>query len=502
MCLQFGYQSGVKITCNMDNSFPLCALVDVLYEHDKEMAENCPNRCKRKRKFLIESLNVVYCMDNDYFSDLYTYHPYESSNYGEYPRYSTYPSSSGSHYALSQHIDDDIDEFPKLNIKNLGIYGCRKEMNISSTAFAALSGTLQKLTLTNLGLKGIPESVGNLTNLVKLELPNNNITRLAGSQLKKLKNLESLNVRKNKLNDVDGIFELSARNKLSALDLSYNELTNFATAKSLQNLTTLLLNNNKLKEIGSMMGLLKLAYIDLENNYLSSLPQYMFNANPSLNAIDLSSNQLVTIDQYVFVSLPNLTRLYLTNNSLVSVGNLLNEMPNLKILNLNANKLVDLTRSKFTNHKTTIDINLENNNITNISSDLFEGTPIDDLKLSYNQIQHANNITLYNTTQIDFIHLRGNNFVKECPKHSQYYIPLLLKLANGTETVVGSFSGSCRHFSSSSLAYYVSAAVRTSELPPSEEQLSSSSPAPTTTTTPPIQMDQSQAAFTTHQNIH
>ncbi|TWH59712.1 putative cell wall-binding domain [Desulfitobacterium sp. LBE] len=113
----------------------------------------------------------------------------------------------------------------------------------SSTQPVYLSEVLQITTL-NLKGYGIRDLTGleAFTNLVSIDLSNNFLESSALSRIQNLKNLEHLNLRNNKIEQISA---LSGLNKLTELDLSFNKIKDFLPIRDLTRLTSLYLSVNE-----------------------------------------------------------------------------------------------------------------------------------------------------------------------------------------------------------------------------------------------------------------
>ncbi len=208
-------------------------------------------------------------------------------------------------------------------------------------------GTLTKLTVLDLYYSArngaIPASLGNLKDLVTLDLSYNTFTGSIPDQLTSLTKLATLNLTNCALsgsipanignmaglttlylptNKLTGSIPTSIGNlsKLITVYMHGNLLSGSipSTIGSLQNLTTLYLYNNKLTgSIPSSLGsCTKLLYVYLNNNQLSgSIPSSMGSLS-NLLLLNLSVNKLTGPIPSSLGSLTKLMYLYLFNNQL------------------------------------------------------------------------------------------------------------------------------------------------------------------------------------------
>lgn len=176
----------------------------------------------------------------------------------------------------------------------------------------ALMG-LQELNLRWIGLTEVPEIVGFLQNLKKLDLGCNLLSKLPDS-ISGLNNLTELKLGSNYFTIIPAcIFHLS---QIERLDVSENGLQSVPDMINfLSKLTHLSLTNNSLQTIPDCIGLLKnLQELHLGSNVLSDLPDGLRNL-VQLTEIGLYSNQFGTQPNFINV-LPNLRTASIWGNPL------------------------------------------------------------------------------------------------------------------------------------------------------------------------------------------
>ena len=204
------------------------------------------------------------------------------------------------------------------------------------------AGRVTELTLGGNALTGpIPDAMGSLANLERLELWSNDLTGPVPASLGNLTHLQVLNLSFNALTGPIPREVGSLRN-LERLELWSNDLTGPVPA-SLGNLTHLQVLNlsfNALtgpipREVGSLRNLVVL---DLEWNGLTGpVPASLGNLT-HLRVLDLSFNALTGPIPREVGSLRNLVRLYLRSNDLTGpVSGVLDGLANLEQLSLTYN---------------------------------------------------------------------------------------------------------------------------------------------------------------------
>jgi leucine-rich repeat protein SHOC2 len=167
------------------------------------------------------------------------------------------------------------------------------------------------------GLITLPESIGNLSSLIHLDVADNQLITLPNS-ISKLSNLTYLNISNNQIASLPkNIGDLT---KLQGLNLSFNKITCFP--KSIGNLRELLHLNlacNQLVDLPESIGIFpKLTHLSLNYNHLASLPNCLGNLS-SLTHLYLDCNSLTSLPENL-VNLSNLTHLDLGIQLTISTG--------------------------------------------------------------------------------------------------------------------------------------------------------------------------------------
>ncbi len=217
---------------------------------------------------------------------------------------------------LNGTLPVNLGDLSQLLNLNLGI-------NRLSGSIPTSLGNLLRLTDLSLPanqLSGsIPASIGNMSRLINIYLNSNRLSSSIPSSLGNLSNLTTLNLGTNQLS---GSIPISLGNllKLENIDLASNQLSgsipasfsNLLTLKSI-NLYLNMLNGSIPASLGS---LLKLGNINLANNQLSgSIPANLGNL-PRLFSLVLSNNSLTGSIPSSLAKATNLMTLHLNNNQL------------------------------------------------------------------------------------------------------------------------------------------------------------------------------------------
>ena len=152
-------------------------------------------------------------------------------------------------------------------------------------------------------LTELPESLGQLTQLLSLDLSRNQLTALP-EWLGQLTQLQSLNLFGNQLTGLPE--SLGQLTQLQSLNLSGNQLTALPESLSLlTQLQSLTLSNNQLTALPESLGQLsQLQSLNLSGSQLTALPEWLGQLT-QLQALELADNQLTALPE----SLGQLTHL-------------------------------------------------------------------------------------------------------------------------------------------------------------------------------------------------
>lgn len=208
-------------------------------------------------------------------------------------------------------------------------------------------GTCKRLALLNLAqnrLTGqLPPVLGDLTNLQVLNLQFNNLVGEIPSQITRLSRLQKLNISRNSLNGSIPT-SISSLTSLTNLDLQGNNLSGRIPASigSLSSLIELQLGRNQLTgQIPAMPLKLQIALNLSYNRFDGPLPVILSRLSV-LEVLDLSNNRFAGEIPDFLSRLISLTQLVLSNNELSGVAP---TFPNYVILDVKGNKDLILPRA-------------------------------------------------------------------------------------------------------------------------------------------------------------
>ncbi len=241
---------------------------------------------------------------------------------------------------------------------------------------------LKKLDLSRNQLLNLPNSIESLTQLTVLNLASNRL-QCFPSSITKLKHLDYLDLFHNCLHELsDGVF---FPRTLSSLYLGSNQLQKIPSSIThLTKLTSLGLNNNQLKELPPFIcDLSSLKNLYLEENALTFLPSSISRLI-HLRTLDVGYNQIKELPKS-FSNLKNLTKLLANDNQLSTLPKSLSQLKSLKELDLTNNQLSTLPNLIGNLHQLT-KLDLANNQLKKLPKSFTKLTWLTHLYLRENQL--------------------------------------------------------------------------------------------------------------------
>jgi Leucine-rich repeat (LRR) protein len=285
-------------------------------------------------------------------------------------------------------------------------------------------GNLKHLEFINLWFNelsgSIPESLLNLKNLAELDLSRN---QLSGSIPESLGNVKSLQYLSLYRNQFSGSIPESLGNlkNLVELDLGYNQ-QNGSIPKSLgnlKNLETLSLDGNQLSgSIPASLGNLRnLEFFYLEHNQLSgSIPESLGNLS-NLRAFFLYDNQLSGSIPESLGNLQSLEVLFLFDNQLSgSIPESLGNLQSLIFLYLDGNQLSGSIPESLGNLQSLEILYLSENQLSgSIPASLGNMSSLEELDLYNNELCGDIPLSLMNLSQLAWLRLHNNHLTASEP---------------------------------------------------------------------------------------
>jgi internalin A len=220
-----------------------------------------------------------------------------------------------------------------------------QKLDLSGNQLSTLPGAigqlaqLQELYLHGNQLSALPEAIGQLSQLQELDLSRNQLSALP-EVIGQFSQLQKLNLYSNQLSTLPEV--IGQFSQLQELRLSGNQLSTLPEAiGQLSKLQVLRLSGNQLSPLPEVIGQLsKLQVLRLSSNQLSTLPEVIGQLS-QLQELDLSSNQLSTLPEAIG-QLCQLQELYLYGNQLSTVPETIGRLSQLQMFDLSGNQLSTL----------------------------------------------------------------------------------------------------------------------------------------------------------------
>ena len=284
---------------------------------------------------------------------------------------------------LSNNLILDIDsvDFSKLqNLTSLSLQGNSlwqisnnlaqltnlKYLNLSSNNLTQLPGklcdirTLVELDLSFNHISSLPENIGQLINLEKLSMTNNDLNKELPKSFKRLLSLRELDVRYNKLQNIDLLSELP---NLEVLYCSKNSVYSFDD--TFHKLRMFYFDRNPITRIMFTNVHLSLTVLNLSKAKLATLHESFLEKIPMVERLVLDKNHLVTLPPQIG-TLHRLISLSLYGNELAVLPPEIGQLSELQVLDLHSNNLKSLPDEVW---------NLSSLAVLNVSSNLLESFP-------------------------------------------------------------------------------------------------------------------------------
>ena len=328
--------------------------------------------------------------------------------------------------------------FDLINLKNLVISGFSD--TILSKNIKKLSN-LEKLELSG-NLKVLPNEIGELKNLIALDISYIKITTLPNT-IGKIKNLKSLDAHSCKLTRLpESIGDLG---KLEYLDLGYNKIEELP--KSFQKLTRLKelkLNNNNLKELPTEIGnLSSLELLELANNNLTAIPISIGNL-VKLKTLYLQNSYYTDLDDFKSDFSNNIHTFPFTIRNMTGLesisfahnkefdGEILKELMNMpqkfERIDFSNCNITNLPKTGWTNFKTKR-LDLSKNKIESFPLEIYQFDDFNEFDLKNNGDKSLHYF-FHNATELKVVgYLNGLFTLKEI-KQSEGIVDALMSLSS------------------------------------------------------------------------
>ncbi|KAM1095001.1 hypothetical protein ACFX2B_009805 [Malus domestica] len=388
---------------------------------------------------------------------------------------------------LSTKVPEFFSNFTNLTslrMVNSGLYGAFPKKNFQVPTLQTIdlsdnaqlqgslpefpkNGSLRSLVLNGANFSGqlLPNSIGNLKFLSRIDIANCNFTGSIPRSMEDLTQLVYLDCSGNKFNS--SVPSFSMAKKLTLINLSHNQLTGQINSSHWENLTNLVnlnLRHNLLDGTipSSLFSLPMLQYLYLSNNHFSGqLPE--FANNSVLDTLDLSSNKLEWSIPRSILNIRGLKILLLYSNNFTGyfLLNDIQQLRNLSNLDLSFNSLsinYNDTNSYHSSFPKITTLKLASGKLRRIPGFLRNQSTLSTLDLSLNQIHGEIPNWIWKLSSLSQLNLSCNSLVTlegpllELPPflsivdlHSNQLkgqIPMLPKLATYLDYSRNNFSSS------------------------------------------------------------
>ncbi|XP_053396269.1 slit homolog 2 protein-like [Mercenaria mercenaria] len=251
--------------------------------------------------------------------------------------------------------------------------------------------TLRKLDLSHNNLNEIGEGIAKLTHLKYLDLSHNKISSVHELFKDNLGNMQILKLSCNNLTNESGL-DIEKGIKLTEVDLSENFLETFSVPPQLANVEVLNLSRNKIHSVNSgepLVGLNKLMTLDLSENKMIELHNFMFRDSRNIKFVSFAGNEISTVSHQAFI--PNCPKLVdLSRNLLGKIYHF--GWNHISEIILSGNKISEIEPQAFFFLESLFKLDLSGNDISGLDVAVFS---------------HLTNLTN--------LYLQGNNLSESVP---------------------------------------------------------------------------------------
>lgn len=165
----------------------------------------------------------------------------------------------------------------------------------------------------------------NLDSLTSLTIVHNLLEKIP-KNIEKLSNLKNLDLSNNKIDKISK--RLFVCDQISSINLSYNNISVIPKEMGkLSKLTRLFISGNKISEIGENLDKTKLLYIDCKNNFINNIHPDFYKIK--LEFLDISTNNL---SSFIKCEIPSLQNLIISENHIETIPESIEKLQRLNIL--------------------------------------------------------------------------------------------------------------------------------------------------------------------------
>ncbi len=285
--------------------------------------------------------------------------------------------------------------------------------------YAKCGGSLRVLDLSNNSFDSLPrKAFSRLGQLEELYLQDNAIGTVADHAFDNLSSLSVLNLAHNKLVHLPPELFTDAR-ELKEIHLQNNSLNTLAPSlfNDLAKLLVLDLSENELTEewinSATFTGLARLYMLNLSSNNITKLDANMFRHLAQLHFLRLENNGLQFVPEHTFSALYELNTLVLSNNKLKRIEAFtFDSLGGLVLLALDNNQLSYIDEDALRNSTNLEDLHLNGNELKEIPAALKNVPNLKTLDLGTNQIYEILSTSFPPMNQLVGLRLTENNITK------------------------------------------------------------------------------------------
>ena len=312
---------------------------------------------------------------------------------------------------------DSQGEITEAQCRDVFIQSLPNTLTILRLYDAVDPSTLPMQALMNFAFSG-------KSNLTFLKIENYGIATLMGDTFQPCQNLESLDLSKNDLRQVEEE-NFSGLSKLQYLNLNYNQLNSIGnfTFRKLPQLEALHVAFNHIQEISELnfAGLQNIKNIDLRSSQIRSIHRNAINFLTTLEEIILFNNSLTAIAANLFSNLPYLRIINLQSNLIHTIEHQQMASRSLVMVNFGQNEITAIPTGFLQNISSSkVTVNLAGNSIASLPANVLNGVTLEVLFLSSNNISTIDKDAL-NNSFIEKFDIQ-QNFLQHIPEGVQKHL--------------------------------------------------------------------------------
>ncbi|XP_047996815.1 insulin-like growth factor-binding protein complex acid labile subunit [Leguminivora glycinivorella] len=283
---------------------------------------------------------------------------------------------------------------------------------ISKTTFRNLD-YLQELDLSHNKLRSIDFDTTGLKNLSHFYIKNNDIKQIRRDAFEPLTKLQMVDLSNNSIENIQ-IQSFNNLKILHTLNLQNNPISDIPrqTFSGLSSCYDLDLSGSKIKTLrnNSFNGMVSLNKLNLSHSDIKLLEFNVFNGTKAIEFLDLSFNQ---IESFSINSIHlKLTWIYLSYNVITSISDIyFQKQRSINLIDMSHNKISYIQPGSFMDCENLYNLNLNHNYLSFLQFGVFEGlSRVGIINLSNNRFHRFDGKLFYELPNLQVIYL-DNNFI-------------------------------------------------------------------------------------------